>query len=90
MDLSYIIDRYGLEHTNTGGNCTALYHELNTNQDHLYITDGDCSAPSEKWEEIHICVYLDSEFGEPAFIYVVETLDHLNHALSHIYELWGY
>lgn len=74
--------------THTGGNCTAVYGELNTKQDHILITGGDCTAPTDTDTEFLVGVYLN-DFGEPAHTFTTTNVDHLAEIVAACYTLWG-
>jgi len=90
MTLDDIRNNYGTELsvTHTGGNCTANFHELNTNQDHLYIAD-DCNALTNDFEQ-NISVVVHNKDGDELESAELSNLFELNEYLGRIFYVWGY
>lgn len=88
--LAAIRERYGLEEIGTGGGATALFLELNTNQDHVLITDNDGDAPTDDSPEFGIAVFLHADDDEPDHYFLLDNLEALNETLHAVCVLWGY
>lgn len=89
MTIQELKDRYSLSEHNTGGNCMALYGELNTAQDHILIADDNMRVPENDGDFFTVSVFLNNEHGEPAHTFETTNIDHLSDQLAAIYELWG-